>query len=137
MGTGENAIAEHMAVLSKEFEICRPAFLAMGDETRQHIIVALLKNYGGMRVGEITKCTNLSRPAVSHHLKILKDAGIVSMFKVGTMNFYHVDANESQWAQIAALVNHINELVKEVSLKRLSGESCCGSNDIIMREAML
>lgn len=114
-----------MATLSEEFSVCRPALLAMGDETRQHIIVVLLENYGGMRVGEITKRTHLSRPAVSHHLKILKDAGIVSMYKVGTMNFYHVDANESQWAQIAMLVNHVNDLVKEVSLKRQVGESCC------------
>lgn len=129
MGTGENEIAERMAVLSREFEVCRPAFLAMGDETRQHIIVALLENYGGMRVGELTKRTHLSRPAVSHHLKILKDAGIVSMFKVGTMNFYHVDANESQWSHMEALVIHINDLIKEISLKRQAGESCCHHDD--------
>lgn len=125
----ENEIAQRMTILSKEFEVCRAAFLAMGDENRQHIIMALLKNYGGMRVGELTKCTNLSRPAVSHHLKILKNAGIVSMFKKGTMNFYHVDANESQWAHITSLVNHINDLVKEVSLKRESGEGCCFGSD--------
>ena len=118
--------------ISKEFKACHPAFLAMGDENRQHIIVALLANYGGMRVGELTKRTNLSRPAVSHHLKILKDAGIVSMFKVATKNFYHVDANESQWAQIVQLVNHVNGLVKEVSLKRQAGEACCGNNEEIM-----
>lgn len=131
MEAGKPEIAQHMATLSTEFEVCRPALLAMGDETRQHIIIALLENYGGMRVGEITKRTNLSRPAVSHHLKILKDAGIVSMFKKGTMNFYHVDANESQWDKITALVNHVNGLVKEVSLKRQAGEAYCGSHDEI------
>ena len=30
----------------------------------------------GLRVGEITKQTHLSRPAVSHHLRILREAGI-------------------------------------------------------------
>lgn len=44
-----------------------------------------------MCVSEITKRINLSCPAVFHHLKVLKDAGVVSMFKKGTMNFYHVD----------------------------------------------
>lgn len=127
MKTGEPEIAQHMNALSEAFKLCRPMILAMGDENRQHIIVTLLENYGGMRVGEIATHINLSRPAVSHHLKILKDAGIVSMFKVGTMNFYHVDANESQWEQMATLVNHVNRLVKEVSAKRQAGESCCGN----------
>lgn len=126
----KNEIAKRMSLLSEKFQKCRPAFLAMGDENRLRIIVALLENHGGMRVGEITKLINLSRPAVSHHLKILKDAGIVNMYKVGTMNFYHVDANESQWEQIADLVNHVNELVKEVSIKRAAGESCCGNKNL-------
>lgn len=112
-----NEVAEKMAALAKELKACRTAFIAIGDETRQQILVALLENHGGMRVGELTEKTNLSRPAVSHHLKILKDAGIVNVFKVGTMNFYHVDANESQWGQITSLVNNINELVLEVSNK--------------------
>lgn len=38
----------------------------------------------GVRVGAITKKTNLSRPAVSHHLGILKDAGLVKMRREGT-----------------------------------------------------
>ena len=105
-----------MAAVAKDLEACRPAFLAIGDENRHHILIALLENCVGMRVGEIAKKTNLSRPAVSHHLKILRDAGIVNMLKKGTMNFYYLDANESQWSQIASLVNNINELVKEVSV---------------------
>lgn len=132
MKNGQNEIVQRMTTLSAEFKICRTALLAMGHETRQHIIVALLENYGGMGVGDLTTRTNPSRPAVSHHLKILKDAGIVSMFKVSTMNFYHVGANECQWAQIAALVNHVNELVQEVSLKRQAGEPCCGNKQSII-----
>lgn len=129
MEIAENEVAVKMAALAKELEACCPAFLAIGDENRQHILIVLLENYGGVRVGEITKRTNLSRPAVSHHLKILKDAGIVSMFKKGTMNFYHVDTNESQWEQIASFVNHINELVKDVTHKKQAGIACCVSDD--------
>lgn len=116
---------EQMSLLARELEACRGAFTALGDENRQRIIIALLEHYGGMRVGEITTHTNLSRPAVSHHLKILKDAGIVGMYKQGTMHFYHVDANETPWGQITALVTHINALVKEVSVKRQAGYGCC------------
>ena len=67
---------ENLEQLEKEFKECRPVLTAIGDETRQLIIISLMKGtYPGMRVGEITKRTNLSRPAVSHHLKILKDLG--------------------------------------------------------------
>lgn len=45
----------------------------------------------GVRVGEITERTHLSRPAVSHHLQILKDAGILKVRKEATKNFYYFD----------------------------------------------
>lgn len=44
----------------------------------------------GLRVGEITKQTHLSRPAVSHHLRILREAGIILMRKEGTKNLLHL-----------------------------------------------
>lgn len=54
--------------LENEFKECRAVLAAIGDETRQLIILSLMKGtYPGIRVGEITKGTHLSRPAVSHH----------------------------------------------------------------------
>lgn len=47
----------------------------------------------GVRVGEITQRTHLSRPAVSHHLHILKDAGLIKMRKEGTKNYYYFDSD--------------------------------------------
>lgn len=47
--------------IAKEFEECRKAIIAIGDETRQSIIITLLQNESaGMRVGEITNRTHLS-----------------------------------------------------------------------------
>lgn len=64
----------------------------MGDETRQHIILEMMRmDYNGSRVIDITNRTNLSRPAVSHHLQILKQAGIVKMRKEGTKTYYYLD----------------------------------------------
>lgn len=99
----------------KEFEVCHDALVAIGDETRQLIIMTLLESdCNGIRVGEITEKTHLSRPAVSHHLKILKEAGMINMRREGTKNYYYyMDANETQWEQIAQLVNHIYEVVKD------------------------
>ena len=62
------SIPDRMMNLAREFENCHKAFIALGDENRQHIVIVLLENCGGMRVGEITERTHLSRPAVSHHL---------------------------------------------------------------------
>lgn len=93
------------AELQELFHQCMPLFIAYGDESRLTIVevlteAAIIKcggNYSpknlslhGMNVGEITERTSLSRPAVSHHLKILKDAGIISARKKGTSNYYYL-----------------------------------------------
>ena len=64
-----------------------------------------------MRVPEITLKTHLSRPAVSHHLQILKEAGLINMHKVGTMNYYYVDAHKNCWGGLKELVDHVDEVV--------------------------
>lgn len=107
-------ISQQMSDIAKEFADCRTVFTAMGDENRQLIILALLENYGGMRVGEITKKTNLSRPAVSHHLKVLKEAGIVDMFEIGTMNFYHMSGEEQHWNRFSLLLHHLESIMSDI-----------------------
>ena len=102
--------------LSNKFKNCKNAFLALGDETRQSIIVALLESDTiGMRVGEITKKTYLSRPAVSHHLKILKEANIISMYKKGTMNFYYISTNQTIWKEIKNLTDEVYKVIQNAS----------------------
>ena len=49
----------------------------------------------GLNVNEITRQTNLSRPAISHHLKILKDTGLVEVRQHGTSNYYRLTLMES------------------------------------------
>ncbi len=68
-----------VAALAKHFSACKRILTAIGDETRQHLILEMMRlgNCSGVRVCEITRHTNLSRPAASHHLQILKTAGIV------------------------------------------------------------
>ena len=80
--------------LKQCFHQCMPFFIALGDEIRLTIVEALTEaasrrcggdysienlSLHGLNVKEITECTSLSRPAVSHHLKILKDAGLISV----------------------------------------------------------
>lgn len=76
-----------------------PLFIALGDEVRLTIIDALTAddpfNKQGMNVNQITEKTSLSRPAISHHLKILKQAGLVGVREEGTANYYYLTIAES------------------------------------------
>lgn len=90
----KNELENKIDTLATGFRSCSKILTALGDETRQYLILEMMKtgDCSGVRVGEITKRTNLSRPAVSHHLQILKDAGIVKVRKEGTKNYYYFDA---------------------------------------------
>lgn len=83
--------------LHASFQRCRPLFVALGDEARLEILSLLTENNlsrkgCGMNVSELTERTHLSRPAVSHHLKILKEAGIIGMRSEGTSNYYYLSS---------------------------------------------
>ncbi len=62
---------------------------ALGDPTRQAIFDQL--SDGPRAVGEIAATLPVSRPAVSQHLKVLKDAGLVLDEQIGTRRLYRVD----------------------------------------------
>lgn len=95
--------------------------LAIGDPTRQHIIISMMElpceAEGGARVGDITAKTNLSRPAISHHLKILKEAGIISMRRVGTMNFYAISSKQDNLLSLKNLLTDIITLSDKLNKK--------------------
>ena len=82
---------EEVQKLSKEIKASQKILIALGDEMRQHLILVMITqscDCQGMRVNDIAEKTSLSRPAVSHHLQILKNAGIVKMRREGTKNYY-------------------------------------------------
>jgi DNA-binding transcriptional ArsR family regulator len=55
---------------------------ALGDPSRRAIVACLAD--GPRAVGELAELLPISRPAVSQHLKVLKDAGLVSDRAIGT-----------------------------------------------------
>lgn len=62
---------------------------ALGDRTRRAILEQLRK--GPRAVGEIADELPVSRPAVSQHLRVLKEAGLVTERRNGTRRIYRVD----------------------------------------------
>lgn len=65
------------------------AFGALGDNTRLVIFERLADR--PQAVNELAAALPVSRPAVSQHLKILKDAGLVIDRRAGKQRIYHVD----------------------------------------------
>ena len=63
---------------------------ATSDPVRLEIIF-LLDKQDLLNVGEITSNFRLSRPAISHHLRVLKDAGVVQSEKSGQEIYYWLD----------------------------------------------
>lgn len=72
--------AERMATVAK----------ALGDPTRMQLVDVLRKNAGKVCVCELVPLFDLSQPTVSHHLKILRDAGIVGSERRGLWAYYYV-----------------------------------------------
>ena len=67
----------------------RSAFPALADPTRRKIFERLRR--GPRAVGELAKGLPVSRPAVSQHLKVLKEAGLVDDTAEGTRRIYFID----------------------------------------------
>src|SRR5574341_473224 len=65
------------------------ALLALGNATRCLIFECL--RGGPITVGEIARKIPVTRPAVSQHLKVLKEAGLVDDWVSGVRHFYQVD----------------------------------------------
>jgi DNA-binding transcriptional ArsR family regulator len=65
------------------------ALTALGDPSRQAIVECLAS--GPLAVTDLAAKLPISRPAVSQHLKVLAEAGVVGHRAVGTRRVYHLD----------------------------------------------
>ncbi len=65
------------------------ALAALSDPTRRQVFERLKR--GGRAVGDIARGMPVSRPAVSQHLKVLKEAGLVREERKGTRHIYEID----------------------------------------------
>jgi ArsR family transcriptional regulator, arsenate/arsenite/antimonite-responsive transcriptional repressor len=77
----ERAKAERLAEVAK----------ALGDPVRMQLVDVLRKHAGKVCVCELVPLFELSQPTVSHHLKKLRDAGIVGSERRGLWAYYYVE----------------------------------------------
>jgi DNA-binding transcriptional ArsR family regulator len=80
----------YMRALPREWRPMAKVFIALGDEHRQRIMLTFQKGER-LTVGQISNVSTLSRPAVSHHLKILRAAGVLEAEKIGKEVYLRVN----------------------------------------------
>ncbi len=76
----ERTEAERMASVAK----------ALGDPIRMQLVDVLRKHAGKVCVCELVPLFDLSQPTVSHHLKVLREAGVVGSERRGLWAYYYV-----------------------------------------------
>jgi len=88
--------------------------VALGDPIRQGIVMALSRER--LNVGQLAGRFPLSRPAMSHHLKVLADAGLLVRERQGRERVYRLDAKRCRSA-----VDRLRKFV----LDCCAGSACC------------
>ena len=76
----DRAQAERLAAVAK----------ALGDPIRLQLVDVLRKHAGKVCVCELVPLFDLSQPTVSHHLKVLREAGVVASERQGLWAYYYV-----------------------------------------------
>src|SRR6185436_1804127 len=80
----------YMRAIPREWRATAAVFTALGDEHRQRILITFEKGER-LNVGQIVEVSTLSRSAVSHHLKLLKNAGVLESRKEGKEVYYWIN----------------------------------------------
>jgi ArsR family transcriptional regulator, arsenate/arsenite/antimonite-responsive transcriptional repressor len=80
----------YLRAIPREWRTISRAFTALGDAHRQRILLTFEKGER-LNVGQIAEVSTLSRSAVSHHLKLLREAGVLDSEKIGKEVFFWVD----------------------------------------------
>jgi len=94
-----------------------PLLAALGDGTRREIVERLRR--GRRTVGELAEGLPVTRPAVSQHLKVLRDAGIVAEAREGVRHYFSLESAgvdllrrhfESMWQDVLlSFANYVKE----------------------------
>lgn len=82
----ERAKAERISAVAK----------ALGDPIRMQLVDVLRKHAGKVCVCELVPLFDLSQPTISHHLKVLREAGVVGSEREGLWAYYYVNPEASE-----------------------------------------
>src|SRR6266581_8930415 len=93
--TAVSITPKFVPTLSEDDAVSQARLLkALADPTRLRILSLLSRHEGEVCVFEIVESFTLEQPTISHHLRILLNAGLVDYRKRGLYSFYYVDKNK-------------------------------------------
>ena len=91
------------------FNYLAETFQALGDSSRVQIVWSLAE--GELSVNAIAELLDMSQPAVSHHLRTLRNLKLVKVRKDGRASFYSLDDEHINALLIEGL-NHVKDFIK-------------------------
>lgn len=99
----------YMRALPKAWTRTADVFMALGDSHRQRILLTFDKQEQ-LTITQIAAIAPLSRTAVTHHVKVLEQAGILVAEKYGREVLFHIDRNLLQ-DTLQSVLNYIDDNV--------------------------
>jgi ArsR family transcriptional regulator, arsenate/arsenite/antimonite-responsive transcriptional repressor len=103
----------HSNLSSKQTEQAKNMFAALADETRLAILNLLAQSEGEVCVCDITASFTLHQPTISHHLKILREAGLIQGIKRG--KWVHYSLVRPKIEEVKGLLDKVLAVVNLVS----------------------
>jgi ArsR family transcriptional regulator len=91
------------------FYLLAETFQALGDSSRVQIVWALMQ--GELNVGALAKKLGMSQPAVSHHLRTLRNLKLVRIRKNGRVSYYSLDDEHINHLLLEGL-SHVEDLLQ-------------------------
>jgi DNA-binding transcriptional ArsR family regulator len=102
----EDALTKLAPVLSEEEAIPRARlFKALADPTRLRILNLMSRHEGDMSVFQVMETFTLEQPAISHHLRILRETGLLECHKKGLWAYYALNRD---------MMSHIRDLLRSI-----------------------
>ena len=82
----------YVRAIPREWRHISKVYAALGDEHRQRILLTFEPGER-LNIGQIVDVSTLSRTAVSHHLRILREAGVLQSVKEGKEVYFWINKN--------------------------------------------
>jgi len=97
----------HLRRIPDPWQAVAKVFVALGDAHRQRILL-MFERGERLTAGEVAAASTLSRPTVSHHLKILREAGVLAREKRGRAVYFWVD-RQRLLSALAAVADYVRK----------------------------
>jgi DNA-binding transcriptional ArsR family regulator len=98
MSPQRSASSKKIPLKNSSLRSSAPIFAALGDETRLRLI-AILCAGGALSIAQLTAGTEITRQAVTKHLHVLADAGLVRNIKVGRERLWEFEPTQLEEAR--------------------------------------